>query len=185
MDTILAREGLVSAELRPYGGGAGGGHHIPAKSTYISAPGYNLKEALPYQARSLQNLELSIVRLPEQQTLYRAFAQTGKTLTWEAVREIEIKALIQAGMNADQASVTVGNAIQKLKDAGVSAPTRNSIGEDKMPKSEIEEFAKTLIREVRDRSIADCDMLLRPEGNESACKAMARQTQHSSQKTLP
>jgi hypothetical protein len=34
-----------------------------------------------------------------------------------------------------------------------------------MPKAEIEEFAKTLIREVRDRAIADCDMLLRPEGN--------------------
>jgi hypothetical protein len=39
-----------------------------------------------------------------------------------------------------------------------------------MPKAEIEEFAKTLVREVRDRSIIDCDMLLRPQGNSPVAK---------------
>jgi hypothetical protein len=39
-----------------------------------------------------------------------------------------------------------------------------------MPKPEIEEFGETLIREVRDRAIADCDMLLRADGNSPPAK---------------
>ena len=38
---------------------------------------------------------------------------------------------------------------------------------------EIEEFAKVLVREVRDRSVTDCDTLLRPDVN-SPCNAVAR-----------
>jgi hypothetical protein len=59
-----------------------------------------------------------------QQTLYRAFAQTGSVLTWEAVQRIETQALARGGMSAAQASATVEQAIQALKNAGVSGPTR-------------------------------------------------------------
>ena len=45
-----------------------------------------------------------------------------------------------------------------------------------MVKPEIEEFAKRLISQVRDRSIADCDILLRATGNIPR-KAMAREIQ--------
>lgn len=38
-------------------------------------------------------------------------------------------------------------------------------GEDKMPKPEIEEFAKLLVREVRDRSITSCNAQLQPQSN--------------------
>ena len=39
-----------------------------------------------------------------------------------------------------------------------------------MPKPEIEEFARLLVTEVRDRSIASCDMQLRPEINSPVAK---------------
>ena len=39
-----------------------------------------------------------------------------------------------------------------------------------MPKREINEFAKLLVREVRDRAIANCDMLLEREGNSPMAK---------------
>ena len=53
-----------------------------------------------------------------------------------------------------------------------------------MPKPEIEEFAKTLIREVRDRSIADCDMLLRPEGNSPPAKRWRKKLNSGSSRDL-
>jgi hypothetical protein len=53
-----------------------------------------------------------------------------------------------------------------------------------MPKPEIEEFARTLIREVRDRAIADCDMLLRAEGNSPAAKRWREKLNSGSTKDL-
>jgi len=55
---------------------------------------------------------------------YKAFAQTGATLTWQAVEGIETQALVRGGMQPGIARATVLKAIQALKDAGVSAPTR-------------------------------------------------------------
>jgi hypothetical protein len=57
-------------------------------------------------------------------TAYRAFAQTGAPLTWEAVELIETQALIRGGMQPGTAWATVQEAIQALKDAGVPGPTR-------------------------------------------------------------
>jgi hypothetical protein len=59
-----------------------------------------------------------------QSALYAAFAKTGRTLTWEVVEEIETKALIRGGANAEQALNAVKTAIQALKDAGITGPTR-------------------------------------------------------------
>jgi hypothetical protein len=39
-----------------------------------------------------------------------------------------------------------------------------------MPKAEIEEFARLLVREVRDKAIANCDMLLESNGNSPPAK---------------
>lgn len=55
---------------------------------------------------------------------YKAFAQTGKPLTWEAIAEIETKALVQAGLSVEMAKATVAKAIQWLKGQGVAAPVR-------------------------------------------------------------
>src|SRR5262245_18208776 len=45
-----------------------------------------------------------------------------------------------------------------------------SLGEDNMLKAEIEEFAKLLVREVRDRSVLSCDGQLNPESNSPVAK---------------
>ncbi len=111
--------------MKPYGG-PGGGHHVPAKSAFEGAPGYDPKAALAIPNAEMTRLGVQHLKLvtPAQQKLYTAFAKTGKTLTWEAMETIETEALIAGGMEAGMARATVQKAIQALKDAGVSGPTR-------------------------------------------------------------
>ena len=59
-----------------------------------------------------------------QMELYKGFAQTGSSLTWQAVDNIETQALVQAGMNQNIARQTVQTAISELQKAGVDGPTR-------------------------------------------------------------
>jgi hypothetical protein len=59
-----------------------------------------------------------------------------------------------------------------------------SHGEDKMPKLDIEEFAKLIINEVRDASIASCDMLLNPDGNSMTAKRWRNKLNSGSPKDL-
>lgn len=116
--------GSRGAELRPYGG-PGGGHHVLAKSGFRGAPGYNLNEALAIPNAELARLGVEHPRVTgAQPQLYRAFSQTGKPLTWKAIKTIETQALVRGGMDAKHAAATVQKAIQALKDAGVSGPTR-------------------------------------------------------------
>ena len=117
-------------ELRPYGG-PGGGHHVPAKSAFRGAPGYDVNKALAVPNEVLTKLKINHdVLSGAQQTLYRDFAASGASLTWDAAQQIESQALIQAGMDAATARATVQRAIQALKDAGVSGPTRIPWGGD-------------------------------------------------------
>jgi hypothetical protein len=159
------------ATLRPYGG-PGGGHHVPAKKAFEGAPGYN-----PNTALAIPNAELARlgVRHPDitraQNQGYRAFAKTGKSLTWDAMSAIETNALIKGGLTPDMASATVKQAIDALKSAGVQGPTRIH-GANKMPTREIEEFAKILMREVRDAAIRDCDILRRPNSQSVSAKRL-------------
>jgi RHS repeat-associated protein len=113
-----------TAALEPYVG-PGGGHHVPAKSGFIGAPGYDINAALAIPNAELARLGVnhSIVS-GTQQILYRAFAQTGHTLTWNTMQTIETQALIQGGMNPNMAAGTVQGAIQSLINAGVTGPTR-------------------------------------------------------------
>ena len=114
-----------AAELTPYGG-PGGGHHVPAKSAFEGAPGYDPNAALAIPNAEMTRLGVQHLKLvtPAQQRLYTAFAKTGETLTWEAMETIETEALIAGGMEAGMARATVQRAIQTLKDAGVAGPTR-------------------------------------------------------------
>jgi hypothetical protein len=114
----------TSAELQPYGG-PGGGHHVPAKSAFTGAEGYSPNEALAIPNSELTRLGVrhNLVSAA-QQSLYREFAQTGKTLTWEVVQDIETQALVQGGMNPEQAAATAQKAIQSLKNSGIAGPTR-------------------------------------------------------------
>jgi hypothetical protein len=114
----------AAAQLRPYGG-PGGGHHVPAQSAFRGAAGYD-----PNAALAIPNAELARLGVRHelvtgaQMTGYRALAQSGGTLTWEAVAQIETQALIRGGMQPATAQATVQQAIQALKNAGVSGPTR-------------------------------------------------------------
>jgi len=116
--------GGVSAELKPYGG-PGGGHHVPAKSAFRGAAGYN-----PNAALAVPNTEMARLSVDHglvtagQMRGYKDFAQTGATLTWESVEVIEIQALVRGGMQGSMAQPTVRQAIQALKDCGVRGPTR-------------------------------------------------------------
>lgn len=109
----------------PYGG-PGGGHHVPAKSAFEGAAGYDPNVAFAIPNAELARLGAQHLKLitPAQQKLYTAFAKTGDPLTWQVMETIETQALISGGMNADIARITVQKAIQALKDAGVSGPTR-------------------------------------------------------------
>jgi hypothetical protein len=110
-------------EMRPYA--VGGGHHIPAKSAFVGAPGYSAKLALAIPKAVLETLEIEHAAITAKQIqYYRAFAQTGRALTWEAMESIETAALMRVGVSFQDALATVRKAIQALKDAGVSAPTR-------------------------------------------------------------
>jgi hypothetical protein len=69
------------AELRPYGG-PGGGHHVPAKSAFEGAPGYNLRVALAIPNAELKRLGVYHPDVTAGQMAgYRAFAKTGGNLT--------------------------------------------------------------------------------------------------------
>jgi len=111
------------AQLQPYE--EEGGHHIPAKSAFRGAAGYDLNKALAIPNAELQRLGLSHTNITTaQMELYRSFAQTGSKLTWQAVENIETQALVRAGMNQNMARQTVQTAIRELQKAGVAGPTR-------------------------------------------------------------
>ncbi|MGV3636518.1 MAG: RHS repeat-associated core domain-containing protein, partial [Flavobacteriales bacterium] len=115
---------VQAAELKPYGG-PGGGHHVPAKSAFVGAPGYNVNTALAVPNAELVRLGVSHSTVTgAQATLYRSFAKSGSALSWDVMAYIETKALVAGGMEADVASSTVNLAIKNLREAGVAGPTR-------------------------------------------------------------
>jgi hypothetical protein len=101
------------------------GIRIPAKSAFTGAANYDANMALAIPNAELASLGVSHSAVTgAQMTGYQAFAKTGETLTWEAMSTIESNALVRGGMAESMANTTVNQAIQALKDAGVSGPTR-------------------------------------------------------------
>jgi hypothetical protein len=113
-----------AATLEPYGG-PGGGHHVPAQSAFTGDPAYD-----PNTALAIPNSELAAQGVNHfavtgaQQILYRAYAQSGQTLTWDTVQSIETRALVKGGMDQATAAATISKAINTLKAAGVKGPTQ-------------------------------------------------------------
>jgi hypothetical protein len=66
-------------------------------------------------------------------SLYQAFSKTNKVLTWSDVEKIETEALLAGDVKGKlpkgTAAATVKKAIQNLKDAGITKPTRIPWGE--------------------------------------------------------
>jgi hypothetical protein len=119
-----------AAELKPYGGKEGGGHHVPAKKAFEGAPNYDPNKALaiPNKALKEAGVEKHENITTAQRRRYKEFAATGQPLTWEVMAKIETEALVEAGMKLDMAKATVAKAIQALKDAGVAGPVRTPWG---------------------------------------------------------
>ena len=87
--------------------------------------GYDLNKALAIPNAELERLGVDHGLVTGgQSSAYSAFAKTGAPLTWDAMQQIETQALIRGGMEPGMARATVPQAIQALKDAGVSGPTR-------------------------------------------------------------
>lgn len=55
-----------------------------------------------------------------QKSLYTKFAKSGRPLTWDAIRNIEVK----SGLDLKTARNYVRDAIKDLKSQGVSGPTK-------------------------------------------------------------
>ena len=91
----------------------------------MGAKGYsvNAAPAIP-EAELVQHSVDHPVVTGAQMTGYKAFAQSGAPLTWDAMAYIETNALVRGGMAADVAESTVTKAIQTLREAGVTGPTR-------------------------------------------------------------
>jgi hypothetical protein len=117
-------ESAPGAKLQEYGG-QGGGHHIPAKNAFKGSPGYD-----PLKALAIPNTEMLAQGIDHyaitgaQRTGYRALFNSGESVTWETVKEVEVNALMKGGMEPSMARSTVQNAIDQLKRSGVAGPTR-------------------------------------------------------------
>lgn len=59
---------------------------------------------------------------------YSAFSKTGKTLTFDDMREIKIQAMVDVGVPIEYATNAVDKAIADLLKSGVKSPTRVSWG---------------------------------------------------------
>ena len=102
------------------------GHHPMAKKAFEGAEGYDPNEAISISSEKLLNdfdVKHSTIT-GKQASLYREFYKTGKTLTLEEMKKIEIEAMVQSGVPKEYATSTVNAAIQQLKDSGITAPTK-------------------------------------------------------------
>jgi hypothetical protein len=118
---LLPETAEESAPLKPYG--QFGGHHVPAKSAFRGAPGYNPRTALAIPLDELDRLDVSHRAITNaQNALYRA--QGGQPLTWDQVQSIETEALVRGGMDHKVAAATVRKAVGAMKADGIAGPNR-------------------------------------------------------------
>jgi hypothetical protein len=102
-----------------------GGHHPMAKSAFNGVIGYDYKEALSISASKLAEFDVTHATITGQQIkLYSAFSKTGESLTIDAMKQIEIKAMTNSGVPLNYAKNAVEKAIAALKEAGITQPSR-------------------------------------------------------------
>ena len=119
--TTVASEDEIALEAY----NKGGGHHIPAKSMFRGVPGYDPDAVLAVPNSELERLAIDHNAITGAQArLYKSFAATGQSLTWEQVYNIEVEALVAGGAEAGAARQVVADAIRALLEAGISGPAR-------------------------------------------------------------
>lgn len=120
----------AKSSMKPYA--PGGGHHPVMQSAMRGAANYPARGlgvlALPNEVME----ELGVLHIGRgsittfERSGYAAWRAANPTgaLTWEAVANVESKAMAQAGMDPSLARSIVSKAIKDLQARGVAAPTR-------------------------------------------------------------
>ena len=102
-----------------------GGHHPMTGSAFRGDENYDYNSSLTISAGKLDELGIKHSTITgNQSSAYSAFSKTGETLTMDSMRNIEIKALVNSGMQLDYATNAVDAAIGDLINQGVTQPTR-------------------------------------------------------------
>lgn len=101
------------------------GHHILAKKAFEGEVGYNLYAALSISVDKLEDLDVKHAAITGQQyRLYTAYAKTGRPLTMEAMKRMEIQAMVSAGIPPDYAFHAVNEAIDDLISRRITHPVK-------------------------------------------------------------
>lgn len=99
-----------------------GGHHPVAKKAFEGVDGYDPDTVITISDKKLSELGVRHSTIMGQQhSLYSEFA---KTVTMDAIKEIEIKALTNSGIPKDYATNAVEKAIADLIEHGVTQPIK-------------------------------------------------------------
>ena len=97
------------------------GHHTMAKKAFEEVPGYDAYMAVTVSQSKLDQFGVKHSTITGQQhKLYNEFAASGQTFTLEAMRDIEIKAMTNAGVPNSYAIRAVTEAYNQLKSAGIN-----------------------------------------------------------------
>ena len=97
------------------------GHHTMAKKAFEGVQGYDSNMAVTVSQSKLDQLGVKHSAITGQQhKLYNEFAKSGQPLTLEVMRDIEIKAMTNAGVPIDYATRAVTEAYSQLKNSGIN-----------------------------------------------------------------
>ena len=99
------------------------GHHILAKKAFEGNPAYDPYSALTINEGTIKAFGTTHqVITGQQHSLYSAFARTGAPFSLAAMRQIELKALLNAGIPYEYAVEAINQAIEQLISWGITEP---------------------------------------------------------------
>ena len=97
------------------------GHHTMAKKAFEGVPDYDPNMAVTISQSKLDQFGVKHSAITGQQhRLYNEFANSGKPLTLEAMRDIEIKAMTNVGVPLSYATRAVTESYNQLKRSGIN-----------------------------------------------------------------
>lgn len=99
------------------------GHHPMAKSAFKGMPNYNADDAITISLDKIKEFGTTHATITGQQHhLYSEFAKTGQKLTMETMKQIEIQAMVNAGIPVNYATNAVNQAVMQLNSWGITNP---------------------------------------------------------------
>ena len=99
------------------------GHHPLSKSAFRGDKFYDFQKSFSVSANSLGGQAIHYAITGNQNRLYTAFKKTGEVLTLKKMSEIEIQAMVDAGIPRDIATGWVVKSLESLKQQGVKMLT--------------------------------------------------------------